>query len=69
VSPLVVVDAIPGIPVANPATALVGANEQGAFSNLINALAECLCIHGLCMELSGAMPKIGHVPPLVPPSL
>ena len=54
-SSLVVVDAKPGIPVAYPATAFVGAHEQEAFSILINALAVCFCNHGLCLYLPGAM--------------
>jgi hypothetical protein len=37
------VDAIPRVPAAYPATAFVGEHEQGTFSILIDALADCLC--------------------------
>jgi hypothetical protein len=60
-SPLVVVDAIPGIPVAYPTTAFEGAHEQETFSNLINALVVCFCNHELCLYLPGAM--LGWAPP------
>ena len=51
----VVVDAIPGIPVADPTTAFEGAHEQETFSNRIKALANCFCSHRLCLVLPGAV--------------
>jgi len=54
-SSLVVVDAVPGIPIAYPATALESAHEQESFSSPINAFADCFCSHRLCLVLPGAV--------------
>lgn len=49
------VDAKPGVPVANPTATLICTHEQRTFSNLSCALSDGLCTHGWSLYLPGAV--------------